>query len=79
MKVIALGASATADDARGFVADTGLESPALVWDAGRTTWSDLGVALQPAAVLLDADGREVARWQGELDNDQVAEALSQLG
>lgn len=47
----------------------------MVWDPSFESWSAFEVTGQPTAVLLGADGSELARWRGALDLDEVLAAL----
>ena len=40
----------------------------MLWDDTSASWRELGIRSQPSAVLVSADGRELGRWQGRIDN-----------
>lgn len=58
------------------MADTGVATPRMLWDPSRESWAALGILTQPTAILFDAEGRQLADWFGELDTDDVLEALA---
>lgn len=67
LTVIGLG---TQDDlrlAKDFVAKGKITFP-MLWDETFDSWRQLGIRSQPSAVLVSADGRELGRWQGRIDN-----------
>ena len=74
--VIGLGAHGGLDDARDFQADVKVDPPLrMLFDETGDSWSDLGVSVQPAAILFDASGKELKRWFGPLDTGEMADAL----
>jgi hypothetical protein len=64
--VVGLGTQADLALAKDFVNQTKVTFP-MLWDATFASWRALGVAAQPAAVLVSADGRELGRWFGRID------------
>jgi hypothetical protein len=74
VEVIGIGAREDREAAEEFVAEFGLGTPTMVYDGSRETWEALGVAEHPAAILFDRAGREVRRWHGPLDEQDVAAA-----
>jgi hypothetical protein len=74
VEVIGLGARDDRDAAEEFVADLGVRTPTMVYDGSRESWKALGVAEQPAAILFDRTQREVRRWHGPLDVQDVTAA-----
>lgn len=63
----------TQDDlelARDFVAKGGITFT-MLWDESFESWQALGVRGQPAGILFGADGTELSRWQGLIDEDEV--------
>ena len=77
LAVVGLG---TQDDlrlGRDFVAKGKITFP-MLWDDSFESWRQLGIRSQPSAVLVSADGRELGRWQGRIDNREK-EILSLLG
>jgi hypothetical protein len=72
--VVGLGAHDDVEQARGFVADTGVTHP-MVWDPTGRSWRELGIAFQPASVLLAPDGRRLATFRTGLELDEIAALL----
>jgi hypothetical protein len=70
--VIGLGAQDSLDQARDFARDYGTTFT-MVWDPTFESWANLGIALQPAAVLIAPDGTRLGRWSGMFDEDEVLE------
>jgi hypothetical protein len=51
----------------------------MFWDSTGTSWEHFGVPSQPAALLIDTDGKVVGSWTGFLDTKKVQAALDKLG
>jgi hypothetical protein len=79
VRVVGLGARSDLEAAKDFVGDTGVTSFPMVWDPTGSSWVDLGVASQPAGVLLGVDGRVMARWSGTFTDQEVLAALGPEG
>lgn len=74
--MIGLGAHGGLDDARAFQADVRVDPPLrMVFDESGDSWTDLGISVQPAAILFDAAGKELKRWFGPLDTGELTAAL----
>ena len=43
----------------------------MTWDPSFAAWQELGVASQPAAVLVSADGVELARYRGAINESEI--------
>lgn len=43
----------------------------MLWEDGDQSWRRLRISGQPAAILVDRGGRELKRWFGEFDEEQV--------
>ncbi len=43
----------------------------MLWEDGNQSWRRLRISGQPAAILVDAGGRELKRWFGEFDEAEV--------
>lgn len=71
--MVGLGTQDSQRDAEAFVDRHGTRSFRMLWDGSGDSWRELGVRGQPAAVLLAPDGRELARWFGPFDEDEVLE------
>lgn len=68
--MIGLGAQDTLGEAEEFVERFDLTLP-MVWDASFQTWAELGVSLQPSAMLFTADGQFIERWLGAIPESEV--------
>jgi hypothetical protein len=74
--VIGLGAGGDLSDAADFQAEVQVDAPLrMLFDASRESWRQLDVSYQPAAILYDASGRELQRWFGPLETDELVKAL----
>ncbi len=70
MNVIGLGAQDTLDEAEEFVDRFGLTLP-MVWDETFQTWAELGVSLQPSAMMFTPDGQLIKKWLGAIPESEV--------
>ena len=43
----------------------------MLWEDGNQSWRRLRISGQPAAILVDPQGRELKRWFGEFDEAEV--------
>ena len=66
-----MGAQDSLDQASDFLANTGVETPLMIWDAGFETWTYYGVAGQPVAILVDVNGDPIQGWRGAFDPEEV--------
>ena len=68
------------DEMRRFLSEVGAENLPLLVDPRQSLASALGVLSLPVTILLDAEGREVARLSGaaEWDSPEVVAALDAL-
>lgn len=69
-----LGTQDDLGSARDFLADVGV-THRLVWDASGRSWQQLGIQIQPASVLVRADGTVIKRWNSGIPFDQILAAL----
>ena len=69
--MVGLGTQDDLGQARDFVQRHGTTFQ-MLWDGSARSWRSLGIAGQPAAILLAPDGSEIKRWLGPFDE---AEAL----
>ena len=65
--------SGSAEQVATFARSRGLRYPILMAD--RQVLADYGVDVIPRSVLVDAQGRETARWEGAISREQVRAAL----
>lgn len=72
--VVGLGTQDDLEYAKGFIRDTGVETPRMLWDPSFESWAQLGITAQPTWVLVDGGGAFVAGWVGPLPEEQVLEA-----
>lgn len=68
--MVGLGTQDSQSQAEDFVAQFGVTFP-MTWDPSARSWNELGIASQPAAVLISADGQELARYRGAIDEGDV--------
>ncbi len=68
--MVGLGTQDSLEEAEEFVADNGL-TIRMLWDATYQSWAELGVSLQPSAMLLSPDGQLVETWLGRIPEDEV--------
>lgn len=73
-----MGTQDSLEDARDFVARY-KPTYRMLWDRGFESWRQLGVRGQPAAVLVDRQGRELGRWIGMFDEDEVVSLVRSAG
>lgn len=59
-------------EAQAFVARHGLTFP-MLWDQGFESWQSFGITSQPSLVLVDAEGKELTRYRGEITEAEKAE------
>jgi len=68
--VIGLGAQDDLGEAEEFVETFDLTLP-MVWDETFQTWAELGVSLQPSAMLFTPDGQLIKKWLGAIPESEV--------
>ena len=73
--MIGIGGRDSVDAGRDFVARHQLKASKAVYDEPDKVWEGFGIGPQPAAVLLDVDGKELRRWQGPFEPSEVEAAL----
>lgn len=67
----------TQDDlayAEGFLRDTGVTTPQMLWDPSFESWAQLGISAQPSWILVDGSGELLDTWVGPLPEDEVLAA-----
>jgi len=73
--VIGIGGRDSVDAGRDFVARHQLKASKAVYDEPEKVWDGFAIGPQPAAVLLDANEKEIRRWQGPFEPSEVEAAL----
>lgn len=71
--MIGLGTQDSGDQAADFVETYSTYSFPMYWDETFESWAVFGIASQPAAILLSADGEPLAGWLGNFPMDEVLE------
>jgi peroxiredoxin len=71
--VIGLGTQDSFKEAQEFVQRHDMQSFPMLWDPTFTSWRQLGVTGQPAAILFDRQGQALKRWVGPFDEGEVIE------
>lgn len=51
----------------------------MLWDPSFTSWRELEIRGQPAAMLFAADGQPVETWSGRIPEDRVLELVAGQG
>lgn len=69
--MIGLGTQDSGQLAIDFIETTGTWSFPMYWDESFESWIALGVAGQPAALLLSSDGAVLGAWRGMFPIDDV--------
>jgi hypothetical protein len=78
VRVIAIGGRDRAANGPAFVERYGVKTPTVLFDEPMAVWNHYEIPGQPAAVLLDREGRERRRWLGPFSNDEVRAAAREL-
>lgn len=74
LRIVGVGTQDTLADAQKFVARAKIKTVTMLWDESARSWNYWGVSGQPAALLIDANGKFVKAWTGELDMAAVVAA-----
>jgi peroxiredoxin len=53
-------------------------SHTMLWDKSGQSWVELGIASQPAGLLIAADGRVISTWRGGIPEEQVLAQIAKL-
>ncbi len=78
MVVLGVNYKDQSDEARDFVRETGVSYPSVM-DRDGAVGDRYGVYGLPTTVLVDADGRIVGRYLGEMTDKTLHRLLGQLG
>jgi thiol-disulfide isomerase/thioredoxin len=78
LRVIAIGGRDKAANGPAFVERYGVKTPTILFDEPMAVWNHYKVPGQPAAILLDREGRERGRWLGPFSNEVVLGAVRDL-
>jgi hypothetical protein len=76
--VIGIGTQDSLKEAQAFVIRNKVKTPKMYWDKSFASWDYFGVAGQPAAILLDTNGKPVKMWSGFLDTKKVLAEVKKL-
>lgn len=74
-KVVGLGTQDDLEYARGFVADTGVRTPQMLWDSSFESWQQLGITVQPTWILVRGDGTFLGGWVGGLPEQEILDLV----
>jgi thiol-disulfide isomerase/thioredoxin len=75
LAVVGIGTQDDLDYARAFVADTGVRTPRMLWDASFESWRQLGITAQPTWILVRGDGTFLGGWVGGLPEQQILDLI----
>jgi thiol-disulfide isomerase/thioredoxin len=75
LKVVGLGTQDDLEYARSFLADTGVRTPQMLWDASFESWRELGITAQPTWILVRGDGTFLGGWVGGLPEQQILDLV----
>lgn len=67
LRVVGVGTQDTFADAQKFVARAKIKTVTMLYDESARSWNYWRVSGQPAALLVDANGKFVKAWTGELN------------
>jgi hypothetical protein len=76
--MVGVGTRDDLDQARDFLADTGVTNFPLLWEESGRSWVDNAVAAQPYMILIGPDGEELQRWPGGASVVQIENALAEI-
>lgn len=75
-EVVGVGGRDSVAEGQAFVDRHGLDAMSVVYDEPELVWQDFAIGPQPAAVLIDENGKELGRWQGPFEATHVEAALA---
>jgi thiol-disulfide isomerase/thioredoxin len=73
--VVGIGTQDDLEYARGFLADTGVRTPQMLWDPSFQSWQQLGITAQPTWILVRGDGTFLGGWVGGLPEQQILDLI----
>lgn len=65
--MIGLGTQEGLGQAEAFFNNFGPFTFPMFWDRSGQSWSEIGIAGQPAVAVYSADGKLIAKWYGAVD------------
>jgi hypothetical protein len=75
LTVIGIGTQDDLNYARGFLADTGVTTPLMLWDESFQSWRAIGITAQPTWILIRGDGSFIDGWIGALPEERILELI----
>lgn len=78
LNVVAVGGRDDAANGPAFVEEHSLDTPTVLFDESMASWEHYAIPGQPAAILLDTEGRERGRWLGAFDTQLALDAAREL-
>lgn len=75
LTVVGIGTQDDLEYARGFLEDTGVTTPLMLWDESFESWRTIGITAQPTWILVRGDGSFIDGWIGELPEERILELL----
>lgn len=75
LSVVGIGTQDDLDYAKGFLADTGVATPQMLWDASFESWRRMGITVQPTWVLVNGDGTLIDGWIGALPEQEILDLV----
>jgi len=69
--VVGIGTQDDLGFAKDFIADTGVETPQMLWDPSFDSWRAMGITAQPTWILVSKDGSLLGGWVGPLPEDDI--------
>lgn len=69
--VVGIGTQDDEQYARDFIADTGVSTPRMLWDASYESWRAMGITVQPTWILIKGNGEPIDGWVGGLPESEI--------
>ncbi len=76
--VIGIGTQDDLKEAQAFVKRNKVKTPKMYWDSTFDSWDYFGVAGQPAAILMDKNGKVIKTYTGFLDTKKVLAEVKKI-